>query len=79
MLNQTPAHNIVQPVVADQKAIDANRDPDSNFFFIADPDLHPNLHPNPKLTDAKLINVYIYDRSKIFLTFLSIKKENINR
>ena len=75
MHNQTPAHNMVQPVVADQKAIDANLDPDSNFFFIADPD----LHPNPTLTEVKLINVYIYNHSKVFLTFLNIEKGNINR
>ncbi len=41
-ITRPPAHNMVQPVVADQKATDANRDPDSNFFFIADLDLHPN-------------------------------------
>ncbi len=64
-----------QPVVADQKATDANRDPDSNFFFIADPD----LHPNPILSEAKLINAYIYNHSKVFLTFLNIKKGNKNR
>jgi len=73
MHNQTPAHNMVQPVVADRKATDANRDPDS--IFIANPD----LHPYPILSEVKLIDVYVYIRSKIFLTFLRIKKGNMNR
>jgi hypothetical protein len=75
MHNQTLAHNMVQPVVADQKAFDANRDPDSYFFFIADPD----LHPNPIISEAKLIHAYVYNHSKVFLTFLNIKKGNISR